>query len=93
MELEHLLQEDPSEWRMMNFLRIVRVQQHRTDEAEQLFQGVLRQNPQFVSGHVNLGRLYIETNHNDLAVQQFQQALAVLSLSYKGRPTLCVARP
>jgi Flp pilus assembly protein TadD len=75
--LEDILQEDPSEWRAMNFLGIVRVQQHRTDEAEQLFQGVLRQNPQFVGAHVNLGRLYMETKHSDLAVEQFRQALAI----------------
>jgi tetratricopeptide (TPR) repeat protein len=76
-ELEHILQEDPSEWRAMNFLGIVRVQQHRNEEAEQLFHAALRQNPQFVSAHVNLGRLYIETNHSDLAAEQFQQALAI----------------
>jgi len=76
-ELEHILQEDASEWRAMNLLGIVRVQQHRTEEAEQLFQDILRQNPQFVGAHVNLGRLYAETKRNDLAAEQFQQALAI----------------
>lgn len=76
-ELEHILQEYPSEWRALNFLGIVRVQQHRTDDAERLFQNALREKPQFASAHVNLGLLYIETGRSELAVDQLQQALAI----------------
>jgi len=74
-ELQLVLATNPGEYRALNFLGIVRAQQHREAEAERLFKQVIERKPDFASAHVNLGLLYVQTSRTDDAVPQFQEAL------------------
>ena len=74
-ELQAILQSNPEEYRALNLLGIVRAQQHRNEEAEQIFHRVIAQAPQLASAHVNLGLLYQQTSRDSEALAQFQEAL------------------
>jgi tetratricopeptide (TPR) repeat protein len=74
-ELKTVLTENPGEYRALNLLGIVRAQQHRETEAEQLFKLAIQQKPDFASAHVDLGLLLVQTDRQDDAVVEFQEAL------------------
>jgi tetratricopeptide (TPR) repeat protein len=74
-DLETVLKTNPNEYRVLNMLGMVKAQQQRNPEAEAIFKRVIRQKPDFVSAHVNLGLLYLQTSRIDDAVPQFQEAL------------------
>ncbi len=76
-ELQTVLRSDPKEYRALNLLGIVRAQQHREKEAEQLFKRAIAQKPDFASAHVDLGLLYSQTNREDEAVSEFQKTLEI----------------
>lgn len=77
IELQAILKTNPKEYRAMNLLGILRAQQHRTTEAEQLFEEVIAQQPSMVSPHVNLGILYAQTSREAEAIGQLQKALQI----------------
>ena len=74
-ELLTVLKTDPADYRALNLLGIVRAQQSRNDEAEDLFRRAIQRKPDFTSAHVSLGMLYIQTNRPDHAVTELQRAL------------------
>ncbi len=76
-ELQTVLRSDPKEYRALNLLGIVRAQQHREKEAEQLFKQAIAQKFDFASAHVDLGLLYTQTNREDEAVSEFQRTLEI----------------
>src|ERR1700682_4368250 len=54
-EIQSVLAADPKEYHALNFLGVVRAQQHREAEAEVLFKRVMAEEPEFAGVHVNLG--------------------------------------
>jgi len=76
-KLQAILKEHPDEPRALDLLGIVRAQQHRDEEAEQVFQKVIAQAPQIASAHVNLGLLYAQTSREEQAIAQFHEALRI----------------
>jgi tetratricopeptide (TPR) repeat protein len=74
-ELKAVLAENPKEYHALNLLGIVRAQQHREAEAERLFEQAILQKSDFVSAHVDLGLLFLQTNRQDDAVPEFKEAL------------------
>jgi tetratricopeptide (TPR) repeat protein len=76
-ELKTVLAANPSEFRAMSLLGVVRAQQHREAEAEQLFKQAIQQKPDFASAHVDLGLLYVQINRGSDAVPEFQEALRI----------------
>jgi tetratricopeptide (TPR) repeat protein len=74
-ELKTVLAENPDEYRALNLLGIVRAQQRRESEAEQLFKQAIQQKPDFVSAHVDLALLLVQTMRQDDAVVEFKEAL------------------
>jgi tetratricopeptide (TPR) repeat protein len=74
-ELKAVLATAPNDYRALNLLGIVRAQQRREPEAEQLFQQAIQQRQDFASAHVDLGLLYVQVNRQDDAVAQFKEAL------------------
>jgi tetratricopeptide (TPR) repeat protein len=74
-DLQFILRISPQDYRALNFLGIVRAQQRREAEAEQLFRQVIQGKPDFASAHVNLGLLYVQMNRQEDAVPELQEAL------------------
>jgi Flp pilus assembly protein TadD len=74
-ELQVVLHSNPKDYRALNLLGIVRAQQHRESEAEQLFKDSIETKPDFAGAHVDLGLLYVQTNHEDDAAGEFEKAL------------------
>ena len=74
-ELKAVLATTPNDYRALNLLGIVRAQQRREPEAEQLFKQAIQQKQDFVSAHVDLGLLYVQSNRQDDAVAEFKEAL------------------
>ena len=73
--LRKVLATDPEEFHALNFLGVIRAQQHKEREGEALFQRVIARKPKFVGAHVNLGHLYAQTKRDEEAAIQFQEAL------------------
>ena len=74
-ELQSILRISPDEYRALNFLGVIRAQQHKEAEAERIFRQVITGKPDFPSGHVNLGLLYVQMNRPDDAVPELQEAM------------------
>jgi tetratricopeptide (TPR) repeat protein len=74
-ELQSVLRNDSDDYRALELLGMVRAQQQRNREAEQLFERVVTSKPEFVSAHVNLGLLYAQAGELEKAVPQLQEAL------------------
>jgi len=74
-ELQSVLQTSPEEFRALNLLGIIRAQQHREPEAEQLFKRALQIKPGFTSAHASLGMLYVQMSKPDEGILQFKEAL------------------
>jgi tetratricopeptide (TPR) repeat protein len=76
-ELKTVLAADPGEYRALNLLGVIRAQQRREAEAEQLFKQAIQQKPDFASAHVDLGLLYVQINRENDAIPEFQEALRI----------------
>jgi tetratricopeptide (TPR) repeat protein len=74
-KLQSILATEPTEYHALNFLGVIRAQQHRETEAEALFQQVIAEKPEFAGVHVNLGLLYVQAKRDEDAASQFQEAL------------------
>jgi tetratricopeptide (TPR) repeat protein len=77
--LTAMLSKSPRDPDALNLLGVVRAQQKRTTEAENLFRRTLTVSPGHVGAHVNLGELYLTTGHTD-------QAFQILSVAYRLAP-------
>lgn len=74
-ELQSILRIVPDDYQALNLIGIIRAQQQREEEAEQIFRQVISQKPDFASGHVNLGLLYVQMNRPGDAIPELQEAL------------------
>jgi tetratricopeptide (TPR) repeat protein len=74
-ELKSILAGDGNDYRALELMGMLRAQQQRNQEAEHLFEQVVKAKPDFVSAHVNLGLLYVQMGQPDKAVAQLQEAL------------------
>jgi len=73
-ELEVVLRKRPREANALNLLGVVRAQQHRYVEAEQLFFRALKESPKLAGAFVNLGRLYLDQQKAERALWAFAEA-------------------
>src|ERR1700733_5617928 len=76
-QLHIVLKDDPADYRALNLLGIIRAQQHRQAEAEQLFRQAIARKPDFAGAHMDLGLLYAQSNRADAAIAQFRANLQV----------------
>jgi tetratricopeptide (TPR) repeat protein len=74
-DLQAVLRDNPEDYRALNLLGIVRAQQQRDQEAEQLFKRVIEVKPDFAGGHAGLGLLYIRSGRPNQAIPEFQEVL------------------
>ena len=74
-ELTAILESSPDDLHALNLLGILRAQQQRNQEAEELFKKAIAIQPDFASAHVSLGLLYVQMGKGDLAVPELQQSL------------------
>jgi tetratricopeptide (TPR) repeat protein len=74
-ELQSVLRGSPREYRALDLLGVVRILQHRENEAEDLFQRVIQIKPDFASGHAHLGLLYLQTGRSEEAIPQLREAV------------------
>ncbi len=74
-ELNFVLTTDPNDYRALNLLGVIRAQQGRNPEAEQLFKRVIEQKPDYASAHVDLGLLYRQMGDGDRAITELERAL------------------
>lgn len=73
-ELTAILRRAPREANALNLLGVVRAQQQRTREAEQLFLRALDAQPALLGAYLNLGQLYLELQKDDRALWSFTEA-------------------
>lgn len=77
--LTAMLSKSPRDPDALNLLGVVRAQQKRTTEAENLFRRTLAVAPGHIGAHVNLGELYFTTGRAN-------QAFQILSVAFKLAP-------
>lgn len=73
-ELHLVLEKQPHDANAMNLLGVVRAQQQRRREAEQLFLRALRQSPTLTGAYINLGRLYLDEHNDERARWAYSEA-------------------
>jgi tetratricopeptide (TPR) repeat protein len=73
-ELKAVLKQSPREANALNLLGVVRAQQRRTEEAEQLFLRSIEANETLVGAYLNVGQLYQELHKPDRALWAFTEA-------------------
>ena len=73
-ELNTLLRLSPHEANAHNLLGVLRAQQQRESEAEQLFLQALREAPGLMGAYLNLGRLYLDQHKSERALWAFTEA-------------------
>ena len=76
-EVQSVLRKDANEYRAVNLLGVIRAQQHKDSEAEELFKNVIEHRPEMTSARMNLGMLYQRMFRDDDALAQFQEALKI----------------
>jgi len=74
-DLQSILDTSPDDYQALDLLAIVRAQQRREPEAEQIFLGVIKNHPEFASAHIDLGLLYVQMGDSGKAVPQLQEGL------------------
>lgn len=74
-KLQWILSRSPENDRALDLLGILRAQQQRNSEAEQLFEHAIRNKPDFASPHIDLGLLYLQMGEPDKAVEQLEEGL------------------
>lgn len=78
----------PDDFRALNLLGIIRAEQHRDADAEELFNRAIKLKPDFASAHVSLGMLYVQMSKPDEAIPQFQEALRLDAARSDARASL-----
>jgi tetratricopeptide (TPR) repeat protein len=74
-ELAEILESSPNDVHALNLLGILRAQQQRHQEAQELFQKAIAIQTDFAAAHASLGLLYVQMGKDDLAVAELQQTL------------------
>ncbi|MGC2618891.1 MAG: tetratricopeptide repeat protein, partial [Acidobacteriaceae bacterium] len=75
LDLQSVLRVHPGDYRALDLLGVVRVLQHQEAQAEELFEQVLKAQPDFAPGHAHLGLLYMQMGREQDALPELQQAL------------------
>jgi tetratricopeptide (TPR) repeat protein len=73
-ELNAVLKRAPREANALNLLGVVRAQQHRATEAEQLFLRAIEVNKSLLGAFLNIGQLYLDLGKPDRALWAFTEA-------------------
>ncbi len=73
-ELIVVLKQSPREANALNLLGVVRAQQRRSTEAEQLFLRAIAANKSLVGAYLNIGQLYLALAKPDRALWAFAEA-------------------
>jgi tetratricopeptide (TPR) repeat protein len=73
-ELNVVLKRTPREANALNLLGVVRAQQHRAREAEQLFLRAIEVNKSLLGAYLNIGQLYLDLAKPDRALWAFTEA-------------------
>jgi tetratricopeptide (TPR) repeat protein len=73
-ELEDVLRTQSHDANALNLLGVVRAQQQRGVEAEQLFLNAIKESPRLVSPYVNLGRLYLDQHQIEQSLRAYTEA-------------------
>ena len=74
-ELQWILARSPENARALDLLGILRAQQQRNSEAEELFEHSIKSGRDFASPHIDLGLLYVQMGESDKAVAQLEEGL------------------
>jgi tetratricopeptide (TPR) repeat protein len=74
-DLQTVLRSNPQDYRALDLLGVVRVLQHQEAKAEELFEQVVKAQPDFAPGHAHLGLLYLHMGRAQDALPELQQAL------------------
>jgi tetratricopeptide (TPR) repeat protein len=74
-QLHAVLQANSHEFRALNLLGIIRAQQRREPEAEELFKRAIEIKPDYASAHASLGLLYLQMSKPNAAISQLNEAL------------------
>lgn len=74
-ELLAILQSSPNDVHALNLLGILRAQQQRNTEAEELFKKAIEIQPDFASAQAGLGLIYLQMGKDELAVPALEKAL------------------
>jgi tetratricopeptide (TPR) repeat protein len=74
-ELNAVLRRSPQDANALNLLGVVRAQQQRNAEAEQLFLRAVKSAPTLIGAYLNLARLYLELEKTDRALWAFTEAV------------------
>jgi predicted Zn-dependent protease len=74
-ELQTILKQSPNDYRALDFLGLLRAEQQRNADAEELFQQAIGIKPDSASAHIHLGLLYIQMGRSDDAVSPLQDGL------------------
>ena len=73
-ELNAVFKRAPREANALNLLGVVRAQQHRAAEAEQLFIRAIEINKSLLGAYLNIGQLYLDLGKPDRALWAFTKA-------------------
>jgi len=73
-ELENVLRTQSPDANALNLLGVVRAQQQRSVEAEQLFLRAIKESPGLVGAYVNLGRLYSDQHQLEKSLWAYTEA-------------------
>jgi len=74
-ELESVLRASPTNVHALTLLGIIRAEQRREPDAEQLFRKAIALRPDFAGAHASLGLLYLQMGKDDLAIPSLKEAL------------------
>lgn len=74
-ELQSILRQSPDNYHALDLLGILRAQEQRNSEAEELFQHAVKTNPDFASSHIDLGLLYLQMGTPEKAQPQLEEGL------------------
>lgn len=73
--LTQVLKAEPGQPSALNLLGLVRIQQKRPEEAQDLFRKALKSDPKFASPYSNLGLLYKDRGETAEAIKMFRKAV------------------
>jgi len=76
-EIQAVLRLCPDEYRALDLLGVIRILQHRTTDAEELFRRVVEIKPDFASGHAHLGLLYLQVGRPKQAIPELREAVGL----------------
>ncbi len=74
-DLQSVLRSNPTDYRALDLLGVVRVLEKQPAKAEELFGQVVKVKPDFAPGHAHLGLLYLQEGRAQDAVPELREAL------------------